>query len=194
MENTKPLKRILEAISNIAPSPEKEALLAGFQPYVIPKGRTLITPGQVSRTIYFIEKGVMRTYYTKGEDDITSLLIADGEVVCIAASFFRQQPSGEILETLEDCHVYSLSYESYRELLLLDACIAALTIQLLEQQLISFGEQIKMFKYLSVEQRIAHYLARPSSVFRRIPDQYIATYLGTTGATFSRNLKIRLRD
>ncbi len=186
----KPLNRILRAIEAVQASPEKDALLGSFSPYVIPKGRVLVTQGQVSPTIYFIVKGVMRIYYTRGSEDITSLLISDGEAVCIAASFFRQKPSEEILETLEDCTVCSLSYENYRSLAKLDPEIADIAIRLLEEQLISFGERIKTFKFLSVEKRIAHYISQPSSLFRRIPDVYIATYLGTTSATFSRNLKM----
>lgn len=186
----KPLSRILRALENVEASPEKEALLTSFHPYVIPKGRVLVTQGQVSPMIYFIVKGVMRIYYTRGSEDITSLLISDGEPVCVAASFFRQKPSEEILETLEDCTVCSLSYETYRSLSRLDPEIADLTIRLLEEQLISFGERIRTFKFLSVEKRITHYISQPSSLFRRIPDIYIATYLGTTGATFSRNLKM----
>lgn len=189
MSQTKPLDHILEAISRSIPASEKEALLGAFQPYKIAKGRVLVAQGDVSNRMYFIEKGVMRVYYTRGSEDVTSLLASDGQVVCIAASFFRQQPSEEILETLEDCMVYSFTYELYRKLAGYDPDLAQLTIRLLEQQLISFGETIKMFKYLSVEQRIGHYLRQPTSVFRRIPDQYIATYLGTTGATFSRSLK-----
>ncbi|GAA4440984.1 hypothetical protein GCM10023091_25430 [Ravibacter arvi] len=189
MSLTKPLVRILEAIDRSIPASEREKLLGAFQPYKIAKSRVLVAHGEVSGKMYFIQKGVMRAYYTRGEEDVTSLMASDGEAVCIAASFFRQQPSEEILETLEDCIVYSITYELYRELTGYDTGLAQLTIELLENQLINFGETIRMFKYLSVEQRISHYVRQPASVFRRIPDQYIATYLGTTGATFSRCLK-----
>lgn len=192
MENPRPLQIILDAFS--APTSDKiSQLLVSFRPYLIPKGRILVGQGQVSSALYFLERGVMRTYYTRGSEDITSLLVADGGVVCIAASFFGQAPSEETLETLEDCVVYSLSYEAYRKLSASDYGIAGLTIQLLEQHLIGFGDRVKIFKYLTVDERISHYISHPSSVFRRIPDHYIATYLGTTSATFSRSLKNILR-
>ncbi len=192
MENPRPLQIILDAFS--APvSDEISQLLTSFQPHPIPKGRVLIGRGQVSSVLYFLERGVMRTYYTRGSEDITSLLITDGGIVCIAASFFDQAPSEETLETLEDCIVYSLPYDTYRKLAAADHHIAILTIQLLEQHLIGFGDRVKIFKYLTVDERISHYISHPSSVFRRIPDHYIATYLGTTSATFSRSLKNILR-
>lgn len=160
-----------------------------FKSFTIPKGRVLVDLGQVSPSLYFIEKGVMRTYYLRGSEDITSLLVSDGDVVCIAESFFLQTLSREVLETLEDTTVYSISYGVYRKLIAEDVHMAGLAVKLLEQHLVNFTDKVKVFKYLSVEQRIEYYINHPSSVFRRIPDHYIATYLGTTGATFSRCLK-----
>lgn len=156
---------------------------------MIPKGRILVDLGQVSRCLYFIEKGAMRTYYLRGSEDITSLLVSDGDIVCIAESFLLQKPSNDVLETLEDTIGYSISYDAYRNLVNQDLQMAGLAVQLLEQHLINFTDRVKVFKYLSVEQRVAHYISQPSSLLRRIPDHYIATYLGTTAATFSRCLK-----
>ncbi len=72
--------------------------------------------------------------------------------------------------------------------------ISNLIVRILEQRLVNFSERIKLFKYLTVEKRIESYLGQPNSLFRRIPDHYIASYLGTTPATFSRCLKLLLRD
>jgi CRP-like cAMP-binding protein len=189
MESFKPLQNMLEASKfNLTPS-VMERIQENFRSFTIPKGRVLVDLGQVSPSLYFIQKGVMRTYYLRGSEDITSLLVSDGDVVCIAESFFLQKLSKEVLETLEDTTVYSISYDVYRKLIEEDVHMAGLAVKLLEQHLVNFTDKVKVFKYLSVEQRIEYYINHPSSVFRRIPDHYIATYLGTTGATFSRCLK-----
>jgi len=189
METTEPLQRMLEASGSVLSQSAKERLQQLFRPYLIPKGRVLVGIGQISPSLYIIEKGVMRTYYQRGSEDITSLLVSDGDVVCIAESFFLQTVSNEVLETLEDTIVYSIPYATYRKLVKEDVQIAGLAVAMLEQHLINFCDRIKVFKYLSVEQRIEYYINHRSSVFRRIPDHYIATYLGTTSATFSRCLK-----
>lgn len=191
MENPRPLQAILEALHQNGTIGK---FLPSFKISQIPRGRVLVDQGQVSDMLYFIEKGVMRTYYTRGCEDITSLLIADGGVVCIASSFFSRSPSEEILETLEECLVYTISYQAYRSLTDADHRIAVLTLRLLEQHLIGFGDRVKVFKYLSVDERVRHYIRQEHSLFRRIPDHYIATYLGTTSATFSRAIKNILRE
>ncbi|TDE16658.1 Crp/Fnr family transcriptional regulator [Dyadobacter psychrotolerans] len=189
MDSKKPLHQLLETIN----TPKFESLKKHFmqlvKPNLIRKGRVLVDIGQVNSTIYLIETGVIRSYYLKGSEDITSRLVAEGEIACVAESFFTQQESEEVMETLEDTMVYSITYEAYRQLCQENILIAQLIIQLLEQRLVNFSERVRLFKYLSVEQRVEYYISQPGSLFRRVPDHYIATYLGTTPATFSRCLK-----
>ena len=180
---------MLEASNFVLQPSVKQRIQENFKPFMIPKGRVLVDLGKISPTLYFIETGVMRTYYLRGSEDITSLLVSDGDIVCIAESFFLQKLSNEVLETLEDTVVYAISYDAYQKLIAEDVHMAGLAVRLLEQHLVNFTDKVKVFKYLSVEQRIEYYINHPSSVFRRIPDHYIATYLGTTSATFSRCLK-----
>ncbi|REA61209.1 Crp/Fnr family transcriptional regulator [Dyadobacter luteus] len=184
-----PLHQLLEAIDTPRFEGLKEHFTQLFTPTFLRKGRVLVDIGQVNNAIYFIKSGVIRSYYLKGSEDITSRLIAEGEIACVAESFFSQQESDEVMETLEDTMVYSISYEGYRKMAQEDILIAQLIIQLLEQRLVSFSERVRLFKYLSVEKRIEYYINQPYSLFRRVPDHYIATYLGTTSATFSRCLK-----
>jgi len=190
MKNEKlPLHQLLEAID----APRFESLKEHFKQLVTPnlirKGRVLVDIGQINSTIYFIKSGVIRSYYLKGSEDITSRLVSEGEIACVAESFFSQHVSDEVMETLEDTLVYSITYEAYRKLARENILIAHLIIELLEQRLVTFSERVRLFKYLTVEQRIAYYVSQPGSLFRRVPDHYIATYLGTTPATFSRCLK-----
>ncbi|SDH33296.1 YD repeat-containing protein [Dyadobacter soli] len=188
-EEIKPLHHLLEASKFMVSEEIRTKFQQNLKRFMIPKGRVLVDLGQVSPSLYFIEKGVMRTYYLRGSEDITSLLVSEGDIVCIAESFLLQKLSNEVLETLEDTTVYAISYDSYRKLVEEDSHMGKLAVRLLEQHLINFTDKVKVFKYLSVEERIAHYISQPSSLFRRIPDHYIATYLGTTPATFSRCLK-----
>jgi CRP-like cAMP-binding protein len=194
MHAFKPLQLLTETLGSSEFIRLKERFPSMATPYKVRKGRILVNIGQVNDSIYFLHSGVMRSYYVMNEEDITSRLIAEGEIACIAESFFTRQKSDEALEVLEDSLLYSVSYEEYRNLAKEDVLIANLIMQMLEQRLVSFSEKVKLFKYLSVEQRIEAYISHPSSLFRRIPDHYIATYLGTTPATFSRCLKSVLRS
>ncbi|WP_025761426.1 Crp/Fnr family transcriptional regulator [Dyadobacter tibetensis] len=194
MDNPKPLWLLKETLASSPSADLKERFTSMASPYRVRRGRTLVNIGQVNDSIYLLHSGVMRSYYIKNEEDITSRHIGEGEIACIAESFFLQKKSPEAIEALEDCVLYSISYEEYRNVAKEDILISNLIIQMLEYRLVSFTEKVKLFKYLTVEQRIGSYINHPSSLFRRIPDHYIATYLGTTPATFSRCLKLLLRE
>ncbi len=189
MKSEKPLQQLLEVLDSESFALLRNHFSTVLTPYPIRKGRLLVDIGQVNEFMYFIEKGVIRSYYLKGSDDITSRLVADGDIACVAESFFNQSPSNEVMEALEDTQVYSVSYDDYRLLSGKNVIISQLIIRLLEERLVNYSERVKVFKYLSVEERISYYINHPMSLFRRIPDHFIATFLGTTPATFSRCLK-----
>ncbi|MCF2443229.1 Crp/Fnr family transcriptional regulator [Dyadobacter sp. CY345] len=194
MNNFKPLQLLTDTLGSSAFAHLKEHFPSMATPYRVRKGRILVNIGQVNDNIYFLHSGVMRSYYIINDEDITSRLIGEGDIACIAESFFTRKKSDEAIEVLEDSLLYSVSYEEYRALAKEDVLISNLIVQMLELRLISFSEKVKLFKFLTVEQRIEAYINHPSSLFRRISDHYIATYLGTTPATFSRCLKSVLRD
>ncbi|MCF0056477.1 Crp/Fnr family transcriptional regulator [Dyadobacter sp. CY356] len=194
MQNTKPLYTLQEIEDSILSPGSKEHFSKLFKLSLIPKGRIILDIGQVSSTLYIIRKGIMRAYYIKGSKDITSWLVSDGDIACIAESFFYKTESNEAMEALEDTWVYAISFEAYQQLITEDNSMARVAIRLLQDHLIHFSDRIRLFKCLGVEERITAYINQPSSLFRKIPDHYIATYLGTTSATFSRCLKKILYD
>jgi CRP/FNR family transcriptional regulator, anaerobic regulatory protein len=194
MKDPKPLALLFDALQSDAFTDLKHEFSSLTSPYRVRKGRILVDVGQVNDHIYFIHSGVIRTYYHIGGEDVTSRLAADGDMACVAESFFLQQKSNEAIETLEDCLIYSVSYTEYKKLAERHVLISNLIVRILEQRLVNFSERVKLFKSLTVEKRIESYLAQPNSLFRRIPDHYVASYLGTTPATFSRCLKMLLRD
>lgn len=156
---------------------------------LLKKGSVLVELGDISNNIYLIKKGVMRAFHFKHSEDITTWLVSDGEVACLSDSFLLRRPATSVLETLEDTIVYYISYEDYLICKKYDIKMANIVISLFEHYLINSQKRSILLKYASVEDRIQSYLNEPNSLFRRISDRYIATYLGTTEATFSRCLK-----
>ncbi|HEV7381924.1 MAG TPA: Crp/Fnr family transcriptional regulator [Dyadobacter sp.] len=163
-----------------------------LKPRLFPKGKILMEVGDTCHHLYLIEKGVMRAYQLREHTDITTWMVADGNIACVTDSFLLGIPSSvglETLETLENTWAYSISFEQYRVIRDYNNLTASLVISLLEDYLIHTQQRIELFRYHSVDERIGHYLKQPTSLFCRVPDRYIATYLGTTESTFSKCLK-----
>ena len=84
------MKELLQVFANIGQLPQGSEikLLSAIQQRSIPAKTVLQEAGMVSNQIYFVEKGVARTYYYKDGKDITYWIAAEGDFVGSMASFF----------------------------------------------------------------------------------------------------------
>ena len=73
------------------------------------KGSQLLIEGDICRKMYFVEKGIIRFYYTNDAGkDITHWFALEQSFLTEVVSFFSQTESEYYLETLEDCTLFYL--------------------------------------------------------------------------------------
>ncbi len=181
------LQKLLEGMAGI-PQRKFEEYKEIFKQYTLAKGRILVDYGEISSRMYFIKKGVIRAFYMRNQEQVTSWIKAEGEVVCATESFFTRKPSAEVLETLEETTMYSISYDQYTALIRSDHDLACAAVQLLQKSLVENDQRAKGLRFLSVKEKIQHFRTHHAGLFRRVPDRIIASYLGISQAAFSRNL------
>ncbi|HEX8327857.1 MAG TPA: cyclic nucleotide-binding domain-containing protein [Hymenobacter sp.] len=75
----------------------------------VDKGRFLHQAGSVCNRTFFITQGLLRSYYCKGEKDITDCFAAEGEWITATDSFMRNEPDDSYLQALERSQVCSLT-------------------------------------------------------------------------------------
>jgi CRP-like cAMP-binding protein len=79
----------------------------------------LLKAGQVCGNIYFVEKGLLRSYYVKDDKEISSGFYKEGDICVAIESFLTQQYSLENIHAIEDSVLYYLSHDDlqhiYRE-------------------------------------------------------------------------------
>jgi CRP-like cAMP-binding protein len=76
----------------------------------------LIKEGKMADRIYFIERGLLRTYFLQGGKEISTYFACDKQFITSYSSFISQIPSYEYLETIENSRVYSVSFTAMQEL------------------------------------------------------------------------------
>lgn len=182
------MQDLIEYINSIYPvSMEiKEALAQELKRKVFCKKDFILKEGQTCKSIYFIEKGLLRCFYIKGSKEVCTWFMKEGDMVISVESFFNQKPGYESIQVLEDCVLYSLQYDELQNLYkkfpefnFVGRRITETYYSLSEQRLYSLRMQKASERY--------HYLLRNhSELIKRVPSKFLASYLGIALETLSR--------
>jgi CRP-like cAMP-binding protein len=146
----------------------------------------LVKEGQISKKIYFLEKGTCRAFYFSEEKEITNWFMSDNDIVISVFSFFTQSPSLENIELLEDTVLYSMSYQSlqqhYQQFPQFN-----LHGRIITEQYYMLSEQRNFaLKKQSAKQRYDLLLKQYPQILQKASLGHIASYLGITQETLSR--------
>lgn len=163
-----------------------EHLLNRLKLVILPKKTFLLKEGRICKNIWFINKGLARCFYVKEEKEVSSWFMKEGDVIISVESFFKQQPSYENIQALEDCELFSISYEElhaiyheFPEFNFIGRVLTEKYYTLSEQRLFSLRMQ-------RASERYAYLMTHYPEIIQRVPSTFIASYLGITLETLSR--------
>lgn len=152
----------------------------------IPAKKILLAEGQVAKKVYFIEKGCFRLSFNNDGKDITFQFFFEGEGISSAESFRYNHPSLYSIESLEPSIVHSLTKANYLKILenspLIKQAMEEQTFQRLLYIEKLFMSRIKN----SPAERYKELVEQYPQVLQRVPQHYIASFLGITSVSFSR--------
>lgn len=168
-------------------SDELQDIISHFEKENIPKNTMLIEQGQVSKKLYFIEKGMGRSYYLKEDGkEVTQWFFGVGKFMSSVDSFFQQSPSLYYLETMEDSTVYSISNEKMDFLFSKYHKMEKLGRLVSIEMLTKVVNKLNAIQFQTARERYEYMLAEFPDISYRVPLGHIASYLGMTQETLSR--------
>ncbi|NKI27971.1 cyclic nucleotide-binding domain-containing protein [Arenibacter sp. 6A1] len=95
---------------------ELNDILSHFTKEHVQKNQLLVKEGEICRQLYFIEKGMGRSYYLKEDGkEVTQWFFGVGNFMSRADNFFNQCPSFYYLEVLEDVRFNTLKKTGQRK-------------------------------------------------------------------------------
>jgi CRP-like cAMP-binding protein len=150
------------------------------------RGEYLLQAGRVSSHIYFIEKGLIRCFYRKGDKEICSWFMKEYDVIISVQSFFKQKPGYENIQAMEDCVVHYISYTELQQIYCNYIEFNIIGRKLVENYYALSEERLHSMRMLKGSERYQYVMEFHPDLIRRVPSKFIATYLGLTEVTLSR--------
>lgn len=157
-----------------------------FKRQEIPAKTTLLQEGQISKMAYLIEKGCLRSWFNSNGKDITFQFFFEGERVASVESFMTNQPSLYNLESIEPCIIHSISKKDF-EFILEDSPNIKKEVEELVFKRLLFYQQLFLSRIKdNPQKRYQELLKHRPEILARVPQHYIASYLGITSVSLSR--------
>ena len=152
----------------------------------VPAKTTLLREGETARQAYYIVKGCLRLWFNDNGKDITFQFFFEGQGVSSVESFRTGRPSLFNLETLEPCNLLVITKANFEKMVAevpgFRERIEESIYQRLEHYFALFLSRIRD----TPEQRYKNLLRDHPEIVQRVPQHYIASYLGITPVSLSR--------
>ncbi|MFT3903613.1 MAG: Crp/Fnr family transcriptional regulator [Niabella sp.] len=142
--------------------------------------------GEQEEWLYFLNEGCMRQYYVKDEEETTILFAREGELISNTVSLFSRHPSHYFIEATEPCVAVAINYERLSVLMADHHKFEHLALLIAIQAMARKDERQLNLARLSPRERFLKFAKQQPEIMRRVPQIYIASYLGIKPETFSR--------
>ncbi|HEY0743332.1 MAG TPA: Crp/Fnr family transcriptional regulator [Chryseosolibacter sp.] len=157
-----------------------------FKREQVPARTTLLNEGDISERMFYIEKGCIRLSFNKDGKDITFQFFFEGEGVSSAESFRNNEPSLFSVETIEPCILHVLEKKDYHKMIESSTIIKEELEQQNFQRLMYYQKLFLSRIKTSPEERYKELLVQSPHILQRVPQHYIASFLGITSVSLSR--------
>lgn len=155
----------------------------------LPAKSILLEEGKVSQNYIFIEKGCVRLFFNNNGMDSTIQFFFENEGLSSLESFINNTPSLFTIETIEPSVIYLLPREYVNQLieeLAREPHFPKMMMQMFAMRQTHYvGELVSILRD-TPEQRYKNLLEQRPHIIQRVPQHYIASYLGVTKVHLSR--------
>jgi CRP-like cAMP-binding protein len=165
---------------------ELEEIKDFFEPKELAKGDYLLKEGQYCLHTNLVESGLLMYYQIVDGEEVARDFAMENDWCSYIKSFSQNIPSDMNVRALEPTKVHRLSktaiaklFESYPKMLFLKT-------NLVEQSFIEMAEYNVRLNSLSAEAHYQKIIAEKPEWIQRVPQYYIASYLGIKPPSLSR--------
>lgn len=157
------------------------------------KRQDLLRLGQICRNAFFILEGCIRYYHLVDGEEQTGQFFFEGSWYCDYESFLFDRPSEQTIQALERTTVAILSKDTLQSLFVEIPQFERFGRLMAENAFIGLRKRTESLMQLPASERYTALVNQRPKVIKRIPQKYIASYLGIRPQSLSR-LRSKLRN
>ncbi|HVZ96697.1 MAG TPA: Crp/Fnr family transcriptional regulator [Chitinophagaceae bacterium] len=155
----------------------------------VPAKTILLREGDISKKSFFIEKGCIRAWLNHNGKDVTFQFFFEEQGLSSAESFRKNIPSILTIETIEPSVIHVLHKKDYERIMKElghDTAFLKEMIEIIFERQLHYVHEFISFIRDTPQQRYLNLLGQKPHIVQRIPQHYIASYLGISSVHLSR--------
>jgi CRP-like cAMP-binding protein len=155
----------------------------------VPAKTILLSEGKKSQNYIFIEKGCVRLFFNNNGQDKTVQFFFENEGLTSFESFINNVPSQYTIETIEPSVIYLLPKKYLIQLVdewTREPELAQMILQVSARRQMHYINEFVSFIRDTPEQRYRNLVNERPHIIQRVPQHYIASYLGVSKVHLSR--------
>jgi CRP-like cAMP-binding protein len=185
------LQEIFRKLHERIPLPKEKwnEYIECFKRLEVPAKTILLNEGEISKKVFFIEKGCIRVWFNNNGKDVTFQFFFENDRISSTESFKKNIPSIVTIETIEPCILWVIGKKDMDRMMKDGFEIPAIREQLID---VLFDRSIHYMKHClsfirdTPQQRYLNLIKEKPHIIQRIPQHYIASYLGISTVHLSR--------
>lgn len=186
MEN---LIKLLQAVKPLS-EPIEARLRRIIRPMPFNKGDIILSPESVCDNIFYIETGLIRSYYMdKKGQEISNWFMKEGDICIAVLSFLRRVPSFEVHVALEACLCWGITHPELEETYDLHPEFNYHGRIITSDYYCRSEERQVDIKLRSPAERYATLMGKNPELALRVPNKYLASFLGAKERTLNKMKK-----
>jgi CRP-like cAMP-binding protein len=146
-----------------------------------------IQENSTHRKIALIVKGLIRVFLVKQNgDEVTTELNWEDQIVASQDTILFNKPSRFTYQAMEDTDLLEIDYDALQDLLENIPKLESTRKYFLMNMLAESMNRVESLILLSPEDRYRQLVEQKPNIINRVPNKYIATFLGITPVSLSR--------
>jgi len=146
----------------------------------------LLHEGEISTRIYIVKKGCLREWFNNDGKDITFQFFFEGQPVASIDSFMNRKPSLFTIESIEPTTIMSLEKVDFEKILMTYPEFKEGFQDFIFQRFRNYGQLFLSRIKDTPQERYEDLMKNHPEILKRVPQHYIASFLGITPISLSR--------